>query len=609
MRTQRPRLLVSVITTVLVLVALPRSANAGPGDGMVLGATKIFDSGDPADRYDVVLLAEGYTQAQIDAGLFATHAQEFLDFMLATPPFATNCSALNVWRVDVVSDESGADDPTDPDPDLCKNATGASVDTYFDATFCADGQARRLLAADGTIAENVLNAQVPGWEQGIVIVNSSTYGGAGGTIGTTSVSGDWERIAIHEWGHSGFGLADEYEYYLGCGIDGPDKDSHPGPEPAQPNVTLDPDAVGKWSALLETPTPTTMNADCSVCDPQADPFPGAQVVGTYEGAHYHHCDAYRPVFSCMMRDFAPFCPVCTDRILDVLEPYQPPNSPPMCDAGAPIVAECAGATTPVMLDGSASSDPDCDPMMLSWMGGFDGGAASGVMPTVDFAGTGVFSIDLTVDDGEDASMCMTEVTVQDTLPPLLTPPPDVVVECDAEGGAAVDIGMAMVSDVCDPSVMVVNDAPAFFPVGDTIVTWTATDDTGNVTQAMQTVTVEDTTPPSLSVSLAPDAIWPPNHRLHTVEATVVATDVCDPSPDVVLDLVESSEPDDGRGDGHTSGDVRGAMEGTPDFEFRVRAERDGRRGGRTYTAHYTATDASGNSTSDADTVEVAHDRR
>jgi hypothetical protein len=597
-----------LLASLFLALGLAPAAKAGMGDGMVIGATKILDNGDAADRYDVVLVAEGYTQAQLDAGLFETHANEFLEFMQATPPFSTHCSALNVWRLDVKSDESGADDPTDPDPDFCSGATGASVDTYFDATFCSDGEARRLLGVDSGLVQNELNANVPGWEQGIVIVNTSIYGGAGGSVGTTSVSGNWERIAIHEWGHSGFGLADEYEYYLGCGID-TDRDMHPGPEPAAVNVTLDANAVGKWSGMLEVATPTTSNADCTICDPQADPFPGSQVVGTYEGAGYYHCDSFRPVFSCMMRNFKPFCPVCTDRILDVLAPYEPPNSAPLCDAGAPIVAECNGAATPVMLDGSASSDPDCDPMTLSWTGGFAGGMAEGVMPTVDFAGTGVFPIDLVVSDGEDMSMCMTQVTVQDTLPPSLTPPADVFAECAGPGGAAVDIGTPIVSDICDPMVTVGNDAPAIFPLGDTIVTWTATDDSGNVTQAMQTVTVADTTPPTLSLSLDPDSIWPPNHRLHHIEAAIEVDDVCDPDPSVVLDFVTSSEPDDGRGDGRTLGDVRGAITGTEDLEFRVRAERDGRGSGRTYTAQYTASDDSGNATSAQDTVEVAHDRR
>jgi hypothetical protein len=31
----------------------------------------------------------------------------------------------------------------------------------------------------------------------------------------------------------------------------------------------------------------------------------------------------------MMRNYAPFCPVCGARILEVLQPYQPGNSPPL----------------------------------------------------------------------------------------------------------------------------------------------------------------------------------------------------------------------------------------------------------------------------------------
>ena len=69
------------------------------------------------------------------------------------------------------------------------------------------------------------------------------------------------------------------------------------------------------------------------------------------------------------------------------------------------------------------------------------------------------------------------------------------------------------------------------------------------------------------------------------------------------------EPDNGRGDGNTSDDVRDAMVGTDDREFRVRAERDGRNSSRIYTARYTAEDDSGNTTSAEDTVEVAHDSR
>jgi len=581
---------------------------AGPSDGSVVGAVKIFDNGPASDRYDVVLLAEGYTAGQQAA--FAQHAQEFLDFMLATPPFSTNCSALNVWRIDVISDESGADDPTDPDDDFCKGASGDDVDTYFDATFCAGGSARRLLVADSSIAETVLNAEIPGWDQALVIVNSNTYGGGGGAIATTSVSGTWENIAIHEWGHSGFNLADEYQYYLGCGTD-TDRDNHPGPEPAKPNVTIEDDrALVKWADLIDiaTPVPTTSNDDCSMCDDSADPFPGDQVVGIYEGAHYYHCDSFRPVFSCMMRDFAPFCPVCTRRILEVLDPYQPANQAPICDANGPIVAECEGATTQVELDGSGSSDPDCDPMTLEWAGDFSEGMAEGVMPIVTYAGLGTSMVDLEVSDDDLASACETEVTIEDTTPPDLTAPGDVMVECTGPDGTAVELGVPLVSDICDPMVAVTNDAPAVFPIGVTLVTWTATDDSDNEDSDTQLVSVVDTTPPVLTLSLDPDSIWPPNHKLHTIHAAIEVTDICDPDPTVELVSVVSSEPDNDRGDGHTTEDVQGVAAGSDDRSFEVRAERDGRHSGRTYTARYTATDDSDNQTMEEATVRVEHDQ-
>ena len=72
------------------------------------------------------------------------------------------------------------------------------------------------------------------------------------------------------------------------------------------------------------------------------------------------------------------------------------------------------------------------------------------------------------------------------------------------------------------------------------------------------------------------------------------TDDYDPNPAVELVSVTSSEPDDGPGDGHTTGDIRGAHIGTDDRSFQLRAERSGSGPGRAYTVIYRATDASGN---------------
>jgi hypothetical protein len=82
------------------------------------------------------------------------------------------------------------------------------------------------------------------------------------------------------------------------------------------------------------------------------------------------------------------------------------------------------------------------------------------------------------------------VTVVDTTAPSLTPPPPVTAECTTTNGATVDLGIPTVSDACDGSPTIVNDAPALFPIGTTVVTWSATDASGNVATATQEVVVE-----------------------------------------------------------------------------------------------------------------------
>ncbi len=66
------------------------------------------------------------------------------------------------------------------------------------------------------------------------------------------------------------------------------------------------------------------------------------------------------------------------------------------------------------------------------------------------------------------------------------------------------------------------------------------------------VAVVDTTPPNLSVSLSPAQLFPPNHKLVAITATIVATDTCDASPVVRLVSITSNEPDNGLGDGDTT---------------------------------------------------------
>jgi len=145
------------------------------------------------------------------------------------------------------------------------------------------------------------------------------------------------------------------------------------------------------------------------------------------------------------------------------------------------------------------------------------------------------------------------------------------------------------------------------PVGVHVITLKVTDTMGATDTDTVTVTVVDTTPPVVTLRMSPDRLWPPNHRMQAVQAVLDIHDACDPAPTVQLVSVTSNEPDNGLGDGDTSGDIAGATLGTDDRSVQVRAERAGPGSGRVYTFVYRVTDASGNATQVSATVTVPHD--
>lgn len=101
------------------------------------------------------------------------------------------------------------------------------------------------------------------------------------------------------------------------------------------------------------------------------------------------------------------------------------------------------------------------------------------------------------DANGNARVARQRVTVRDTTPPTLSAPPDATV---AATGALtpVALGTATASDIFP--VTVTNNAPTTgFRVGVTTVRWTATDTSGNRTQALQRVTV--TAPPAPTIRI------------------------------------------------------------------------------------------------------------
>ena len=61
----------------------------------------------------------------------------------------------------------------------------------------------------------------------------------------------------------------------------------------------------------------------------------------------------------------------------------------------------------------------------------------------------------------------------------------------------------------------------------------------------------DDVDPTLSLSVSPNALWPPNHKYVTVQADVDFDDNFDTSPTLELVSVTSNEPDNGEDDGNT----------------------------------------------------------
>jgi hypothetical protein len=290
----------------------------GASDGNVVGTTKIVDHGSDNIRWNLVILGDGYRSNELTK--YHADVQDFLTTLSTTPPYDTLFRGINVHRVDVVSNQSGADDPG------CGGGPPVVANTYFDATFCSMFGAQpleRLLTVDDTLALSVATAQVPLRHQVLCIVNSSKYGGSGGAVATCSTQAQAAQIALHEIGHSAYGLADEYG--------GGDGAASPPGEPAQPNVTRDTNrATNKWRVLIDaaTPMPSQCNPTCAGSTCVAPPVPPpAGAVGAYEGAYYSDCGVYRPLPDCKMRTLAaPFCPVCAGAIQQTLAPYVPADA-------------------------------------------------------------------------------------------------------------------------------------------------------------------------------------------------------------------------------------------------------------------------------------------
>jgi hypothetical protein len=297
--------------------------------------------------------------------------------------------------------------------------------------------------------------------------------------------------------------------------------------------------------------------------------------------------------------------------------YTAANNGPIVDP--PPTIACPGATVECTSQAGAQKT---DAQIVAFLAGVTASDGCEPAPTLTNNAPAVFpkgptAVTFTATDADflsASSSCTATVQVVDTTPPSITCPATITVPCSQSGGTpasdptiAAFLAGASATDICDPSPTISNNAPAFFPLGTTVVTFTAKDADTNASQCSATVTVKDTTPPVISaLSASPNVLWPPNHKFVPVQVSVSATDTCDPNPTCVVASVASSEPVTGGGGcGNTSPDfvITGPL------SVDLRAERCGTGPGRTYTLTVNCTDHSNNGSQKATAVTVPHDRR
>lgn len=242
----------------------------------------------PADRcIDVAILAEGYTEAEMDT--FYRDAQIACESLFNHEPFRSLKDRFNIVAVASPSADSGVSIPR---LDEWKSTAFSShFSTFYSDRYLTTSRLKSLHDALAGID----------YEHIIVLANTDEYGGGGiynSYTLTTAHHEDFRPVVVHEFGHSFGGLADEYFY-----DDDVMTDTYPlDIEPWEQNITTRRDFASKWEDMIPegTPLPTPVEGF------------NTYKVGLYEGGGYSAKGIYRASYNCRMRtnEFPTFCPVC-----------------------------------------------------------------------------------------------------------------------------------------------------------------------------------------------------------------------------------------------------------------------------------------------------------
>lgn len=249
----------------------------------------LLQSGNTQDCIDVAILAEGYTEKEME--IFYKDAEIACEALFSHQPFKMLKNRFNIVAVASPSQDSGVSIPGQGE--WKSTAVGSHFNTFYSDRYLTTSRVKSI--------HNWL-AGIP-YEHIIILANTDTYGGGGiynSYTLTTAHHPDFRPVVVHEFGHSFGGLADEYAY-----TEAPSPQYPYEIEPWEPNISTLVDFGSKWKDMIpqDTPIPTPVETK------EADLY---TKVGVYEGAGYTRKGIYRPTTECRMKiNEAPvFCPVC-----------------------------------------------------------------------------------------------------------------------------------------------------------------------------------------------------------------------------------------------------------------------------------------------------------
>ena len=241
--------------------------------------TMIQGKGDAQHKVDLTFISEGYTINEREK--FISDVNRFTEALFECPPFDAHRDDFNVRAVMAPSEESGTDIPGE----------GIWKSTAMNSNFYTFGTERYLTTADmKPVADAVWDVPT---DAIFILVNESKYGGGGiynfyaiGTSDNPRTLG----VFVHEFGHSFGALADEY--FTSSTAYEEDVMYDLKAEPWEHNITTLVDFDKKWKSWHD---------------------------GLFEGGGYVPKGIWRPADHCMMRDYHPFCPVCSRCIEEMID--------------------------------------------------------------------------------------------------------------------------------------------------------------------------------------------------------------------------------------------------------------------------------------------------